>query len=98
MRICVKSHSLNLSNSSPLVSGRHSEKPGGRLALTRGGRQTEGKEGVGAPRGVCVCVCVCVGGCVCVCVCGWVGVCGWVCVGVCVWVCVWVGGCVCVGV
>ena len=94
MHICVKSHPLNLSNSSPLVSGRHSEKPGGRLALTRGGRQTEGKEGVGAARGVCVCVCVCVCvWCVCVCVCV---VC--VCVGVCVCVCGCVCGCGCVGV
>ena len=67
MCICVKSHSLNLSNSFPLVSGRHSEKPGGRLALTRGGRQTEGKEGVGAPRGVGVGVGVWVCGCVCEC-------------------------------
>ena len=57
--ICVKSHPLILSNSSPLVSGRQSDKAGARLALTRGG-QREGKEEVGASRGVCVWVCPCV--------------------------------------
>ena len=60
MCICVKSHHLNPSISSPLVSGRQSEKAkrhvDARLTVTRGGLRTKA-----AKTGWCECVCLHVG-------------------------------------